>query len=81
MTSRDQRLAEKYAAKGKQSASEKNEERENRRSRVPDDAGGSVLDQIRSFDKNNPVAPRRSEESRRNAQAHKNSIGPLPPAS
>ncbi len=81
MTSRDQRLAAKYAAKGKQSASERNEERENRRSRVPDDAGGSVLDHLRSFNKDNPVAPPRSEESRRNAKAHKGSIGPLPPAS
>ena len=80
-TRRTERLAAKYAAQGKKSATETAREKQQGRSRVPDNAGGSVLDHLRSFNKDKPVTPERSEESRRNAAAHKQSLGPLPPAS
>jgi hypothetical protein len=81
MSARDERLAKRYAAEGKKSATETAREKQERRSRVPDDAGGSVVDQLRNFNVKDPVAIPLSDESRARAQAHNRSLPPLPPAS
>lgn len=76
MSSRDRRLAEtKYAAQ--QSATDRAREKAESKGRVPDDAGGSVIDALKRFDPQNPVAIERSKESIERATAYKNSLPPL----
>lgn len=73
MSERDRRLAEKYAAKGKRSATEVKRERESRRNQSPEPASGGVLDALRNFDPSRPkeTAIPRSEESKSRARAFK----------
>lgn len=74
--SRDSELARtKYA--GKKSATQKAKEKEQGRSRVPADAGGSVIDQLRAFNKDAPAAIPRDEASRSRARAHNSSLPPI----
>jgi hypothetical protein len=84
MSERDRRLAEKYAAKGKKSATETSRVREatkpSRRSRttetptsrVPAESGGSKMDAMRRA-----LGQPRSDESRARAKAHQRSLPPL----
>lgn len=74
MTSRDQRLAQtKYA--GQKSASQAAAEKTS--SRVPSDAGGSVLDQLRAFNKDDPKPVERDAASVARAAAHKRNLPPI----
>lgn len=81
MSKRDERLAVKYAAQGKKSASETAREKQQSRSRVPDNAGGPVVDKLRAFNVKDPVAIPLSEESRGRAASYRKNLPPLPPAS
>lgn len=84
MSSRDQRLAAKYAAQGKKSATETAREREATRasqatrvsstpsSSVPSGSGGGVMAGMRRA-----LSQPRTQESRDRAAAHKKSLPPL----
>ena len=76
MSSRDRRLAEtKYA--DQKSATERNREKAETKGRVPADAGGSVIDALKRFDPQNPVAIPRDRDSIERAAAYKASLPPL----
>lgn len=76
MSSRDRRLAEtKYS--NHKSATETAREREKGRSRVPDDAGGSVVDKLRSFDVSNPQRIEPDSASADRARQHKRDLPPI----
>lgn len=77
MSKRDERLAAKYAAQGKKSATETAREKSQSRSRVPDNAGDSVLDQLRSFSYADPKPVGRDQASVDRAAAHKRRLPPL----
>jgi hypothetical protein len=81
MSKRDERLAARYAAKGMESATETARKKTEGRSRVPDDAGGPVIDKLRAFNWQDPVAIPLSDESRGRAAAYRKNLPPLPPAS
>lgn len=74
MSERDRRLAEKYAAKGKKSATQTSREKSARRvAGHGEPAPGSVESALRAFDPARPkeTAVPRSEESVSRARAHK----------
>lgn len=84
MSERDRRLAEKYKAQGKKSATETARERATRPSRgsrttetpsssVPADSGGGVMGAMRRA-----LAQPRTQESRDRAKAHQRNLPPLP---
>lgn len=76
MSSRDRRLAEtKY--KGRTSASSEAKAKKEARSRVPADAGGSVLDQLKNFSYAEPKPVQRDRASFDRAAAHKRNLPPL----
>jgi hypothetical protein len=81
MSARDRRLAEKYAAQGKKSATETSREREasRGRGRSSTPASGDVIDALRNFDPKRPSETRvpRSEESRERARSFKERLPKL----
>lgn len=76
MTSRDERLAEKYRAKGKASASEtaraKERGRRGRSSGGDSPASSSIMDAMRKA-----VQAPRDAESKKRGRAHKDGLPPL----
>lgn len=76
MTSRDERLAAKYRAKGMKSATETSREREAGRGQT---SGGGILGALKNFDKDaDKVKPvPLSDESKERARAFKRSLPPL----
>jgi hypothetical protein len=70
MSKRDEKLAAKHAAKGKESASARNARKaEEKASRVPAKSGESVMDGMRRA-----LGEPRTEESRAAAQAYKRNL-------
>jgi hypothetical protein len=84
VSERDRKLAAKYAAQGRKSATETARERATRPSRgsrtvetpassVPDNSGGGVMGAMRRV-----LAEPRTDASRDRAAAHKRNLPPLP---